>query len=184
LSDVFYSAGFVAYRLFSYNHPLPPGTPSKLFSGNLHQMSKNESWRTYAKLVETYGHFNQESSLCFQCRSRCDGLTGPVIYIHLRAFHKRFVILNSEKAAVDLLETRSSIYSDRPVVSLAFLVPAIALIDGGCTIGCLARGWLPDTVLYDAGPYLFNRTRVTDFSNRACDYPPRNLFHTSDGTHS
>ncbi|KIM82350.1 hypothetical protein PILCRDRAFT_8150 [Piloderma croceum F 1598] len=85
--------GLVAYRLFSYNHPLPPGPPGKLISGNLHQLPKNESWRTYAKWAETYG---------------------PVIY--LRAFHKRFVILNSAKAAVDLLETRSSIYSDRPVV--------------------------------------------------------------------
>jgi len=83
----------VAYQLFSHKHPLPPGPPGKLISGSLYQLPKNESWRTYAKWAETYG---------------------PVIY--LRAFHKRLVILNSAKAAVDLLETRSPIYSDRPVV--------------------------------------------------------------------
>jgi hypothetical protein len=54
--------GLVAYRLFSHKHPLPPGPPGKLISGNLHQLPKNESWRTYAKWAETYGqspHFNR-----------------------------------------------------------------------------------------------------------------------------
>lgn len=83
----------ITYGLASRKQSLPPGPPGKLISGNAHQLPNTKRWLTYAKWAETYG---------------------PVIYF--RIFHKRFVVLNSAKAVVDLLENRSSIYSDRPKV--------------------------------------------------------------------
>jgi len=84
----------ITYGLASRKQSLPPGPPGKLISGNAHQLPNTKRWLTYAKWAETYG---------------------PVIYF--RIFHKRFVVLNSAKAVVDLLENRSSIYSDRPKVN-------------------------------------------------------------------
>jgi len=83
----------VTYRLASRTPPPPPGPQGKLIAGNVHQLPKSKIWRTYAKWAETYGHV-----------------------ISFRVFNKRYVVLNSAKAAVDLLEARSSIYSDRPVL--------------------------------------------------------------------
>lgn len=39
-------------------------------------------------------------------------ISGPLVYF--RMFNTRVLILNSGKSALDLLETRSAIYSDRP----------------------------------------------------------------------
>lgn len=40
-------------------------------------------------------------------------LLGPIVYF--RMFHKKSIVLNSGKVALDILEARSAIYSDRPV---------------------------------------------------------------------
>ena len=108
--------GLVTYRLFSRTPPPPPGPPGKLISGNVHLLPKSDVWRTYAKLAEIYGQSaKSDTKARFLTRiPLCGGLTGPVI--SLRYFNKRYVVLNSAKAAVDLLEARSSIYSDRPMV--------------------------------------------------------------------
>ncbi|KAJ6591168.1 cytochrome P450 [Mycena vulgaris] len=71
--------------------PLPPGPPPRFLTGNLHQLPSKEPWLTYAEWSKEYG---------------------PIIT--LRIFHKTQMILNSGKAAMDLLDSRSGIYSDRP----------------------------------------------------------------------
>jgi len=43
--------------------------------------------------------------------------TGDIV--HLEALGQHIVILNSAKAAIDLLERRSSIYSGRPVAIIS-----------------------------------------------------------------
>ncbi|KAG7097523.1 hypothetical protein E1B28_004866 [Marasmius oreades] len=70
--------------------PLPPGPPQKWISGNLQQLPKFQPWFTYAEWSKVYG---------------------PIF--HFRAFTINTIVLNNGKAALDLLESRSSIYSDR-----------------------------------------------------------------------
>ncbi|KAF9256846.1 cytochrome P450 [Marasmius fiardii PR-910] len=87
---------FVIYRTWSRQSgslPLPPGPPPKLISGNLHQLQRVEPWVGYMKWAEKYG---------------------PIL--HFRIFTRRFIVLNSAKTVTDLLEARSNIYSDRPIL--------------------------------------------------------------------
>ncbi|KAF7333345.1 Cytochrome P450 [Mycena venus] len=68
---------------------LPPGPPGIIFFGNLFQLSpriwlKFTSWKTY----------------------------GSVVYLGVAG--RSIIILNNAKAAVDLLDRRASLYSDRP----------------------------------------------------------------------
>ncbi|PFH49401.1 hypothetical protein AMATHDRAFT_147734 [Amanita thiersii Skay4041] len=70
---------------------LPPGPLPKLFSGNIHQIPKVEYWKTYQQWSQQYG---------------------PITFF--RTFSRKFVVLNTFKSAVDLLELRSSLYSNRP----------------------------------------------------------------------
>jgi len=80
------------YRLsHSRSLPSPPGPPPRFWSGNAHQIPTTEPWLTYASWSKTYG---------------------PII--SFRIFSRKIVMLNSGKAALDLLESRSAIYSDRP----------------------------------------------------------------------
>ncbi|VDC07377.1 unnamed protein product [Peniophora sp. CBMAI 1063] len=72
---------------------LPPGPEPRFFTGNVHQFPRSEAWKVYVEWAKQYG---------------------PVFM--LRIFNQKIVILNSHAAVMDLLEARSSIYSDRPVV--------------------------------------------------------------------
>ncbi|KAK0452037.1 cytochrome P450 [Desarmillaria tabescens] len=73
---------------------LPPGPPAKMFSGNVHQLPRVSPWNTFAMWSKQYGS----------------------AIIHYRIFGRHFVVLNNVEAALDVLEHRSNIYSDRPVV--------------------------------------------------------------------
>ncbi|KAF8868368.1 cytochrome P450 [Infundibulicybe gibba] len=75
-----------------YNRkPFPPGPGAKFLSGNFHQILSKEPWLVFKKWSKTYG---------------------PLVHFHI--FNKRVVIINSATAAVELLDGRSTIYSDRP----------------------------------------------------------------------
>lgn len=84
----------VALRQNSKNKsrlPLPPGPKPLPFVGNLFQFPKKQPWKTLTKWRETYGDIVY-----------INDLGGPTI------------ILNTHKVCSDLLDKRSSIYSDRP----------------------------------------------------------------------
>ncbi|KZT01116.1 cytochrome P450 [Laetiporus sulphureus 93-53] len=83
----------VVYRFSSPRLPLPPGPKSTFWAGNVHQLPASEPWLTYAKWAQQYG---------------------PLVYF--RIYGRRMLILNSLQAALDLLDTRSAIYSDRPMM--------------------------------------------------------------------
>ncbi|THU90575.1 hypothetical protein K435DRAFT_864148 [Dendrothele bispora CBS 962.96] len=68
----------------------PPGPWGFPIVGNIFQVS-TEAWKEFAQWKKEYG---------------------PIVYINLAG--KDMVILNSHKAAVDLLDRRAAIYSDRP----------------------------------------------------------------------
>ncbi|KAJ7031601.1 cytochrome P450 [Mycena alexandri] len=79
-------------RFYSKQLPLPPGPPTRFLIGNLHQLPEKEPWLQYAEWAKEHG---------------------PLIT--LRTFHHTQLILNSAKSALDLLERRSAVYSDRPM---------------------------------------------------------------------
>uniref|UniRef100_A0A0W0FVR2 Putative P450 cytochrome n=1 Tax=Moniliophthora roreri TaxID=221103 RepID=A0A0W0FVR2_MONRR len=72
--------------------PLPPGLASgSLIYGNLYQLPKTQAWFTYMEWSKIYG---------------------PIF--RFRVLTANTIVLNNGKSALDLLESRSSIYSDRP----------------------------------------------------------------------
>ncbi|KAF8335162.1 cytochrome P450 [Amanita rubescens] len=75
-----------------HQYDLPPGPAPRLFSGSTYQIPSSEPWKAYAKWSQVYG--------------------SPLI--HLLISGKPTIVINSARAAIDLLEARSNIYSDRP----------------------------------------------------------------------
>lgn len=76
--------------------PLPPGPPGLPIIGNLHQLQTSRVWLQWEAWGKKYG---------------------PVI--HLNMLGQSIIILQSAKAAQDLLARRGAIYSDRPRLVLA-----------------------------------------------------------------
>ncbi|KAG1742796.1 cytochrome P450 [Suillus paluster] len=70
---------------------LPPGPRPKFFTGNAHQLPKQEPWRMYATWAESYG---------------------PIL--SFRVPGQQFIVLSSLKTATELLDSRATTYSDRP----------------------------------------------------------------------
>jgi len=79
------------YRRRARGLQLPPGPKRKFITGNLHQLPRVEPWLTFTSWAKTYG---------------------PIVYF--RVLRNKTVVLSSGKVALDLLESRSVIYSDRP----------------------------------------------------------------------
>ncbi|EED83433.1 predicted protein [Postia placenta Mad-698-R] len=82
----------VIFKTSSKRPPLPPGPKAKFWTGNAHQLPTTEPWLTYAVLSQMHG---------------------PVVYF--RVHGRRMHVLNTLKVALDLLESRVSLYSDRPM---------------------------------------------------------------------
>ncbi|KAI0289467.1 cytochrome P450 [Russula brevipes] len=87
--------------------PYPPGPRPLPIIGNLFDIPKEFSWLTYTQFSKTYGSI-----------------------LSLHVFGQVIVVLNSAKAAKDLLERRAGIYSDCPPIPFIemmgwhWLVPA------------------------------------------------------------
>jgi len=92
----------------------PPGPKPKFITGNLHQVSPLEPWLTFTSWSKTYGT-PSSSNPSVQSTIDCAGnlLLGPIVYFRL--FNRKSIILNSGRVALDILDARSAIYSDRPV---------------------------------------------------------------------
>lgn len=71
--------------------PLLYGRSFVLVSADLRQMPQSYAWHTYSDWGKTYG---------------------PLTYLNVAG--KPFLIINSHEAAIDLLDRKASIYSDRP----------------------------------------------------------------------
>ncbi|KAF8180009.1 hypothetical protein K438DRAFT_1207141 [Mycena galopus ATCC 62051] len=74
---------------------LPPGPPGHPLIGHLLRLPSAESPLVFHRWFKTYG---------------------PVM--HLNVLGRSLIILDSHEAAVDLLDKRGSIYSDRPKFTL------------------------------------------------------------------
>ncbi|EIN08237.1 cytochrome P450 [Punctularia strigosozonata HHB-11173 SS5] len=92
--------------------PYPPGPKGLPVIGNVHQFPKEQEWKTFYQWSEQYGDMTMVNLL-----------------------GQRMLIINSAKVAVELLDKKSSIYSDRPVMEMcAELVgwkQALALVPYG-----------------------------------------------------
>ncbi|KAG5649957.1 hypothetical protein H0H81_001313 [Sphagnurus paluster] len=78
------------------NHSLPPGPDGLPIVGNMFDMPKDYEWEHWAKHRELYG---------------------PISTVNVLS--TRVIIINDLQTAIDLLETRSSIYSNRPTFPFA-----------------------------------------------------------------
>ncbi|KAH7920202.1 cytochrome P450 [Leucogyrophana mollusca] len=75
-------------------HPLPPGPPPLPVVGNVTGIDTEAPWLSYTKWGAVYGDL-----------------------IYTRLFSQHIIVINSEQVAKALMEQRSHIYSDRPVIA-------------------------------------------------------------------
>ncbi|PPQ82698.1 hypothetical protein CVT24_004307 [Panaeolus cyanescens] len=95
LALVFFS---IVQKRKSESRRIPPGPRGLPLFGNALQMPKETPWLTFAEWSKIYG---------------------DVFYINV--FGTSVIILNSMKAAKELLDKRSAVYSDRPKLNMASL---------------------------------------------------------------
>lgn len=84
---------------------LPPGPKGWPVVGNLFDIPHSKPWETYLQWSKCYGQFLHSTQSCISFKA------GPVV--HMSVLGRHIVVLNTAKAVSDLLETRSSVYSDR-----------------------------------------------------------------------
>ena len=89
--------------------PFPPGPKRLPVIGNLLDMPSGAEWITYKQWGQLYGARCETAALPY---SRVVLYSGSDV-LHVDVLGTHIVILNSAKAANELLEKRSSLYSDR-----------------------------------------------------------------------
>ena len=120
----------IVYRLLQIRErprlPFPPGPAGMRLGlwliGNLGDLPTQYPWLKYEKMGQDLGKYLQGGPLSVaETHRRCLGSD----ILHLEFFGTHLVVLNSEKAATDLLEKRSSIYSDRCVQKISLHNPIL-----------------------------------------------------------
>jgi cytochrome P450 len=106
------SAVYLFSRTPKHSHPYPPGPPKTVFLGNARDVPGAHKELKFSEWGKKYG-----MSSCSHCATNgvltvylC--VVGGVTY--LSVFGRPVIVLNTAKAAIDLLDKRSAIYSSRP----------------------------------------------------------------------
>jgi cytochrome P450 len=92
--------------------PFPPGPKGLPLVGNMLDMPKMQEWITFAKWGQQYGTYL--SFLPKGCMYSCN----PGAISSVTILGQSMVILNSARMAVDVLDKKSSKYSDRPIMQM------------------------------------------------------------------
>ena len=98
---------------------LPPGPKGYPIVGNLFNLPPTHLWEKFSESGKQYGPLSvpDPHSISFlHWRMLTSLLIGEITYLNVVG--QKMIILNSSKAAVDLLDKRSSTYSNRPVIML------------------------------------------------------------------
>ncbi|KAK7048439.1 O-methylsterigmatocystin oxidoreductase [Favolaschia claudopus] len=82
----------------TYRLPFPPGPEPRFLIGNLLDIPATYPWKTYAEWGKKYGDV-----------------------IHIESFGNHVLVINSLQAAIELLERRAHIFSDRPTFPMLAL---------------------------------------------------------------
>lgn len=110
------AACFFAALTYTLRHirssglPYPPGPKRIPIIGNLLDMPSHEEWVTYKKWSDQYGRTPQHFHL--QALYATLIILGSDV-VHVDVLGTHMVIVNSTRAAKELFDKRSSIYSDR-----------------------------------------------------------------------
>lgn len=113
---------------------LPPGPRGLPILGNIRQLN-DKRWLTSRDCKGTYGMLNLLTSCPLLFMSERWTITGDVVY--LSVLGRPIIVLNSQKAAADLLGRRASNYSDRPR-----FIMASEILTGGMEVSFLQYGTL------------------------------------------
>ena len=119
--DIFFAimVGFTSLVILSLRKgrrrlPYPPGPRRLPILGNLFSMPSQEEWITYQKWSKDCGMTGRPvQARCIHRLCALLSLFSGSDIIHVDVMGHHIVILNSVKSANELLEKRSSIYSDR-----------------------------------------------------------------------
>ncbi|KAF9533215.1 cytochrome P450 [Crepidotus variabilis] len=91
---------FLVTTLFGYQHPYPPGPPSRSWIwGNYADLSAGNQVNVYAEWFKQYGDV-----------------------VHFRTFNEHFILVSSREAATEIFEKRSNNYSSRTFPKMAELM--------------------------------------------------------------
>jgi hypothetical protein len=93
--------------------PLPTGPAGFPIIGNVLDLPKSQGWYTLTKWAKvTHRLVSVRESLTPTPRQEY----GPLVYVE--ALGQPMLIINTQRIALDLLEKRSAIYSDRPYLAM------------------------------------------------------------------
>jgi cytochrome P450 len=107
---------FLRKLLSNRGRRYPPGPKGWSVIGNLLDMPKSHSWRVFSEMGDTYGMF-----MLYVRREMTDATYFQGDLIYLNVLGSPILVINSYETAIEMLDRKGLIYSNRPVLVMAGL---------------------------------------------------------------